>query len=241
LSRHEQCLELIRRYYADVPMKDALLDEELQRRIDSGVVFLDAGCGAEVELANRYADVARMGVGVEFDPGVRRTGLAWPVRADLEALPFETASFDIVVSREVCEHLKDPVTVFSELRRVLKEGGAIVFVTPNKYDYSSLVSRLMPFRLKRRFLRTVFGKDAYDNFPTFYRMNTRRAIAGVARRTGLRVERIVPIRHYPYYLMFSRTLFFLGILFDRAIARLRLTGLYSSFLVVLTPMGRLNE
>ncbi len=49
-----------------------------------------------------------------------------------ESLPFRSDSFDVVSSNMVLEHLTDPFSVFTEIRRVLKPGGAFVFVTPNR-------------------------------------------------------------------------------------------------------------
>ena len=50
-----------------------------------------------------------------------------------EQLPFETASFDAVVSFDVFEHIPDSKKHLSEVYRVLKPGGRYFFTTPNKY------------------------------------------------------------------------------------------------------------
>lgn len=49
-------------------------------------------------------------------------------QADLNKLPYEDNSFDLVVSRFVYEYLPDPVATTKELRRVLKPGGRIYLV-----------------------------------------------------------------------------------------------------------------
>jgi SAM-dependent methyltransferase len=46
-------------------------------------------------------------------------------------LPFGDASFDIVVSFHVVEHVVDPDVFVSEAGRVVRRGGRIVLVTPN--------------------------------------------------------------------------------------------------------------
>ncbi|MEM7059486.1 MAG: class I SAM-dependent methyltransferase [Pseudomonadota bacterium] len=51
-------------------------------------------------------------------------------KADLEALPFEDARYDIVLAAHVLEHLANPDRALAELYRVLKPGGVlIVFMT----------------------------------------------------------------------------------------------------------------
>lgn len=48
------------------------------------------------------------------------------VNADGRKLPFADATFDLVVSNSVLHHLGDPRPVLTEMRRVLKPGGALL-------------------------------------------------------------------------------------------------------------------
>lgn len=48
---------------------------------------------------------------------------------DLEKLTFPDASFDIVVTQDVLEHVYDVGKAFSEIGRVLKRGGAYIYRT----------------------------------------------------------------------------------------------------------------
>ncbi len=52
-------------------------------------------------------------------------------------LPYEAASFDLVISMDVIEHVPEPLPWVSELVRVLKPGGRLFLTTPN-YGFSSL-------------------------------------------------------------------------------------------------------
>lgn len=49
------------------------------------------------------------------------------------ALPFPDASFDVVVSFDVFEHIPDSDAHLDEVRRVLRPGGAYLIQTPNKW------------------------------------------------------------------------------------------------------------
>lgn len=49
---------------------------------------------------------------------------------NLEALTFPDASFDLVVSQDVMEHIFEPDAAFAEIARVLKPGGMHIFTAP---------------------------------------------------------------------------------------------------------------
>jgi SAM-dependent methyltransferase len=50
---------------------------------------------------------------------------------DLDELPFQTESFDVVFLRNVLSHIPDPVSQFASLRQLLRPGGFIVVETGN--------------------------------------------------------------------------------------------------------------
>lgn len=49
---------------------------------------------------------------------------------DLPALPFEDRAFNLVCAFDVIEHVEDELLAFSELNRVLKENGILIFSVP---------------------------------------------------------------------------------------------------------------
>lgn len=55
------------------------------------------------------------------------------IEADAEALPFPPESFDMVVSRDMIEHVLDDQVVFAEIKRVLVPDGLLLITTPNGY------------------------------------------------------------------------------------------------------------
>ena len=52
-------------------------------------------------------------------------------QSEAERLPFLDNSFDLVTCQTVLIHMKDPVAVIREMRRVLVPGGLLVIVEPN--------------------------------------------------------------------------------------------------------------
>ena len=94
-----------------------------------------------------------------------------------QPLPYADQRFDLIVSRYVFEHLDDPRWASRELLRVLKPGGWICVMTPNKWGYVALASRLTPNRLHARTLRRVQpGRQDKDVFPTVYKLNRPSAV-----------------------------------------------------------------
>jgi SAM-dependent methyltransferase len=53
--------------------------------------------------------------------------------ADMYELPFDAASFDLVLSDSVLEHLDRPEAALAELARVTTGGGVLVLATPNRW------------------------------------------------------------------------------------------------------------
>src|SRR5882724_813462 len=51
------------------------------------------------------------------------------VIGDAHNLPFKDDEVEAVLSTDVFEHLKDPVKAVSEMKRVLKKGGKVIFAT----------------------------------------------------------------------------------------------------------------
>lgn len=87
-------------------------------------------------------------------------------------LPYEDESFDLIVSRYVFEHVDDPRWAASELLRILKPGGWICAMTPNKWGYVALASRLIPNRAHVPMLTRIQpGRKEVDVFPTVYKLN----------------------------------------------------------------------
>jgi SAM-dependent methyltransferase len=170
-------------------------------------------------FTKELAQPGRTAVGVDLATFASDHGSALGCRADLHALPFPDAVFDVVISMSVVEHLANPEQAFREFGRVLRPGGILVIQTPNLYDYVSIVSALSPYRFHRWLMSRILDRQEEDVFPVLYRANTRRALRQALLRSGFTVDRIVLFNQYPAYLMFSTWIFRLGILYERITSR----------------------
>ena len=65
------------------------------------------------------------------------------VNQDLQRLTFDSGSFDLVITSDILEHVRDPKAAFQEIKRVLKPGGRHVFTIPLQYPMpSKTISRV---------------------------------------------------------------------------------------------------
>ena len=116
----------------------------------SGRRVLEVGCGAGTDLirfARHHANVT----GVDLSPA----SIALAVRnfaiekrpaklsvADGQALPFRSATFDLVYAHGVVQYTSDDRALVDECRRVLKPGGLAVFQVYNRISWLNALSRV---------------------------------------------------------------------------------------------------
>ena len=92
-------------------------------------------------------------------------------------IPIKDNSIDIIISDYVLEHIKDPKIFFTEINRILKKNGFFCARTPHKYDYISVLARLIKNKNHHKLIKFAqpFRKPE-DVFDTYYKLNTLREI-----------------------------------------------------------------
>lgn len=192
----------------------------LRKHIDSESCVLELGAGSANPTSKYLSSIAREVIGLDTDPCVASN--VFLTRACVyqgRTFPFPDSSFDAVVSNYVNEHLPDPKQVCSEVNRVLSDGGAFIFRTPNLFHYVALVGRVMPYLITRRvanWLR-VLPENSPDPFPAYYRMNTERSIRITISQVGLKISELNFVEKEPVYGLRSRILFFPLMAYERLV------------------------
>lgn len=229
----QKCRELFERHYRGRAFYDAMYRNLIRKYLAPGQVLLDAGCGRHMKFCKELSD-GRQVFGIDLESTLDTDNRTAPfgVRGDLSQLPFKPESFDMVISRSVVEHLEDPPQAFREFCRVLRPGGKVVIVTPNKYDYVSIIASVTPHWLHRFLVSRIFRVAENDVFPTLYRANTLSSIRKALTAAGLIEREVETVNHYPAYLMFSPMLFRLGMLYERLTALQLFRSLRGSILCV---------
>jgi SAM-dependent methyltransferase len=103
---------------------------DVTRHFERSNELLDLGCGTGW-LADHFEHYTGVDGSEDAVAEARRRGRNVS-RGDLdEPLPFEDASFDAVVMKDVLEHVGDPVALVREVRRVLRPGGLVFASSPD--------------------------------------------------------------------------------------------------------------
>ena len=111
------------------------LTQSLMERVCGGkkglkILNLGAGIGDDLEILNKFGasyvvDLDKEALSIIPD------GLCVEKKlGDAQALPYEDDFFDVVISFNVFEHVKDDYKAVSEIYRVLKPSGVLVFMVP---------------------------------------------------------------------------------------------------------------
>jgi hypothetical protein len=101
---------------------------------------------------------------------------------------------------------------------LLRPGGHVVAMTVNKHFPPILAARLLPHRL-RQTLNRCTGTEENDTFPAYYRANTKSVLERLADRSRLEPVAVRYVSHHPIYLLFSSTLYRLGVCAEQIIRR----------------------
>ena len=103
---------------------------DITRHFDPATRLLDVGCGS-AWLADHFADYT----GVDGSPDAVEAAAAKGRKvllADVDQpLPFDDGAFGGAVLKDLLEHVRDPVSVVREVRRVVAPGGLVFASSPD--------------------------------------------------------------------------------------------------------------
>ena len=196
--------------------------------------LLDLGCGRggliEQLVESEGEEIVARTIGLDPD----RLSLA-EHRLELAAangfshsLPFKDCTFDVVFCSWLLEHLERPALDLAEIGRVLKTNGRFVFITPNRRHPIAWLNRFIGrfSAVQDRLVERLYGREAADTFPTWYRANSEQQLADLIRKINgrspftLTVEELSFIPD-PTYLAFHPLIFRFMCWFETALPRTR--------------------
>jgi len=130
--------------------------------------------------------------------------------------PLDNNSIDLVVCDNVLEHIHEPDGFFSEIARVLRQGGVLCLRTPNLYNYIALAAVLIPNRLHGKVVAFAQnGRKEEDVFPTFYRCNSIGKLKRMLRKHGFADRVVYGYEAEPSYMSFSWLAYFFGVVHQK--------------------------
>jgi len=151
---------------------DRFLEEINKLSLPVGSKFLDAGCGPGY-MTKAFHDKGYITSALDSSPEMLRlTKLQFEltpeadmpefVEGDIENLPFEDGTFDLVASAGVIEYLSDDKKVLDDFNRILKPGGYIILSSTSKYSpigfFEPIIEAIKRNRLTRNSCNWILKK-----------------------------------------------------------------------------------
>lgn len=101
-------------------------------KIPAKAKILNVGCGVgdDLEIISKFGRVSVLDIDKATLDLVPKHLVKEKCLADVCQIPYPDNSFDIAIAFDILEHIKDDEKAVSELRRVLKPNGKIVFSVP---------------------------------------------------------------------------------------------------------------
>jgi SAM-dependent methyltransferase len=166
---------------------------------EAGLKVLDMGGGHMTPFAKHRRDGAIFLVGAdilldqvrnnhEIDAGLVCDACA--------TLPFRDASFDVVATRSVLEHLRDNAVFVAECSRILKSGGKAIHVFPTRRAPFAMLNRVIPNAVVRWAMRNFFPQWVDEcGFRAYYDVCGYPEMARLHIENGFAVEEL-QLRYY---------------------------------------------
>lgn len=132
----------------------------LQRQVADLAALDVCELSARGPLSEHLRRVSRSYSGSEYFEDCASGSIRDGVRCeDVQRLSYADASFDLVVHTEVLEHVPDDARAWSELHRVLRPGGRMLFTVPLWGELTVERARLAPDGHVEHLLEPVYHAD----------------------------------------------------------------------------------
>jgi SAM-dependent methyltransferase len=100
------------------------------------------------------------------------------------AIPELVNRFDLILSWQVLEHVRDMEAALRNIRSYLVPGGRLVALLSGSYAAFALLARVTPYSVRVRAMTRLLGLDPDTKFPTRYDRCTYRALSGLLSSWG---------------------------------------------------------
>lgn len=125
----------------------------VRENLKEGGSVLELGCG-NGKLSSAIAGLGEVGriLAVDFynEPKGLPAGVEF-MRQDLENLQM-TETFDLIILNQVLEHIKNPLGLLMNAKKILNRHGRILIVVPNRYGFGNEARVYLPEHGKHYFL-----------------------------------------------------------------------------------------
>ncbi len=143
------------------------MKKELGERNDLKILNIGAGTGDDLKILKNFGKNYVIDIDANALAVIDNSLCEDKRQGDACALPYEDNFFDVVISCDVFEHINDHIKAISEVHRVLKPNGILLFTVPafqslysshdkaldhfRRYSKRTLAEALSPFGKKRMY------------------------------------------------------------------------------------------
>jgi SAM-dependent methyltransferase len=223
--------ELLNKYYNSADHPYRIYENTIHSNLKEDDCILDAGCGRTMPILRAFSNGNRKCIGVDLEECTEPQNNMTYLQNDISKIDLQSDSVDIVISRAVLEHVEYPLTVLKEINRILKVGGKFISLVPNKWDYVSILSSVIPNKYHGHIVSKTEGRKVEDVFPTYYRANSYHLINRLARGSGFEIQRFNYLNQYPSSFMFNPYLFLIGVAYERLTSKIELLNFLRSWIL----------
>jgi len=146
--------------------------------------LLDIGCGGGLYV-KAAEELGLMGFGVDIDKGSCQFGRSKGLKifeGELSEADFPNEYFDIILIKQVLEHIHSPVDFMTEVHRVMGKGGVSIVDVPNQAGFIPRIKILLNIpREEYGFLQLLRHLHAYNKGSLRY----------LAMKTGFDIKKIM--------------------------------------------------
>lgn len=173
-------------------------EKALRQYLSQPIEILELGAGTGGLAPNREYRKAKVW-GVDPDERIKENKNIDQCKIGMiEDVDFDKESFDLICSRFVFEHIKDPVKILNHLYPWLKEDGKCVILTVNRLHYYCWHGCL-----PKSWAQKITGRLAEDIFHTHYQFNNPFQIKHLVAQSKFGPNAKVHIAHCEKYLYTS--------------------------------------
>ena len=159
--------------YRDVENSYGMPDRKISDQPLIGKKILSLGCGIGNDLWHLVGGNTVIGVDYAISGLVVSESHGIPgVACDLNfhpTLPFDDKTFDVVICKDILEHILEPLLILRDVYRILKDNGYVIISVPNHF--------YLPFRARilmgKGLIWNSIGKDHRDQYDEWDYMHIR--------------------------------------------------------------------
>ncbi len=180
----------------------------LQSLLSPGLRILDVGGGKHPAISlqtKQDLGLHIVGLDISDEELVRAPAGAYDgiVVGDVATVNIP-GEYDLIFSRSVIEHVKDPGSAIANLASVLAPGGKMAHFMPCRNAPFAMINRLLGNRVARQLLFTVFPDKRKDSgFQAFYHHCTPSELADIINGRGLEIVKVIPYYKSDYAAFFA--------------------------------------